>query len=290
MIIVRLKGGFANQLFQYSAARRLAAANGTEVLFDLSYLNKNSNGAYTQRKFELDQIKIKARTASDKELAQFRVSGLLDKVKNKLGIGQYLTLYETASLGPLQLKALKGNYLLDGYWQDERYFIEMRKELLDEIQPVYAFTNWGEELKKMILATNSVALHVRRGDYVSLKHANEFHGTCSLEYYRNAIDELKRKCNGLSYFIFSDDVDWCRKELSFLPEAVFVVNESEKKSSQDLFLMSLCRHNVIANSSYSWWAAWLNQNPNKTVISPVKWFKDVNQDTSNLIPKNWIRI
>jgi len=290
MIIVRLKGGFANQLFQYATARRIAAANDTEVLFDLSYVDKNSNGAYTQRKFELDQINTKARIASDDELARFSESGLLDKVKNKLGIGKYLTLYETASLGPLQLKALKGNYLLDGYWQDERYFIEMRKELLDEIQPVYVFTNRGEELKKMILATNSVALHVRRGDYVSLKHANEFHGICSVEYYKKAMEELKKKHNGLSYFVFSDDIDWCKNELSFLPEAVFVENESDKKSSQDLFLMSLCHHNVIANSSYSWWAAWLNQKPDKNVISPLKWFKDAKQDTSNLIPKNWIRL
>lgn len=290
MILVRLKGGFANQLFQYATARRLAAANNTEVLFDLSYLNKNSNGNYTQRKFELDQIRMKSRIASEEELVPFQISGLLNKVKNKLGLGKYLTLYETISVGPSQLKTLKGNYLLDGYWQDERYFIEMRKELLDEIQPVYAFTSRGEELKKKILATNSVALHVRRGDYVSLQHANEFHGICSVEYYKKAMEELKRIHYGLSYFVFSDDIDWCRKELSFLPEAVFVENENEKRSSQDLFLMSLCHHQVIANSSYSWWAAWLNQKPDKTVISPLNWFKDAKQDSSNLIPKNWIRI
>lgn len=290
MIIVRLKGGFANQLFQYATARGLAEEKRTSVFFDLSYLNEQTNDAYTKRNFELDQIKVKASLASADDLKRFELNSLFKKVLNKLRFGKYLTIYESGNAPSQLFQQSKDNLLLDGYWQNELYFNKVRNELLQEIQPTYSFTAEGVELKRSILASNSVSVHVRRGDYVTLKNASDFHGLCSVEYYRQAIEELEKKYNGLSFFVFSDDIDWCKKELNFIKDGCFVEDEAEKRSSQDLFLMSLCKHNIIANSSYSWWSAWLNQNPEKTILAPKKWFKDSSIDTSGLIPNSWIKI
>jgi hypothetical protein len=136
---------------------------------------------------------------------------------------------------------------------------------------------------------DSVAVHVRRGDYVSLKQAAHFHGLCDMDYYRAAMATLNQKYSGLKYFVFSDDITWCRSQFGNTGQISFIEDESDKRSSQDLFIMSACRHQVIANSSYSWWAAWLKDSSGD-VIAPKNWFSDPSINTSDLYPGKWIRL
>src|SRR5690606_26072631 len=122
--------------------------------------------------------------------------------------------------------------------------------------------------------TTSVSLHVRRGDYVQLQSAHNFHGVLPLTYYKRAILLLKEKLERFTIFVFSDDLDWVRSNLQAETPVVYVDYRSDDKTATDLALMSLCKHNIIANSSFSWWGAWLNRNPGKQVIAPKPWFRD----------------
>lgn len=142
----------------------------------------------------------------------------------------------------------------------------------------------SDEIRK----TNSVSLHIRRGDYITSKITNKFHGTCCLGYYKKAMKLINKKVKNPKYFVFSDDIYWVKKNLE-IKNAFYVDDNVGDKSYIDMQLMSMCKHNIIANSSFSWWAAWLNNNPNKIVIAPKKWFNDPGMDTTDLISEEWIR-
>lgn len=288
MIITRLMGGFGNQLFQYAAGRALALDRKEQLYLDLSFLNAVSKG-YTKRNFELDQIKHKAQIASEKELKDFDVSGLISRALNRVGLKEYKVFYERGQNYQPEFEKLPENVLLNGYWQSEKYFSGIRKELEEEISPNYNFTELGRSMLEKISATHSIAIHVRRGDMLNLKSANDFHGICDISYYKKAIEKLKEKNSDLSYFVFSDDIKWCKEQFSFLDKVNFAEEEQGKPSSQDLFIMSRCQHNIIANSSYSWWSAWLNKNKG-VVIAPQNWFKDKNAQTRDLFPETWIKL
>jgi hypothetical protein len=145
--------------------------------------------------------------------------------------------------------------------------------------------------KEIMLSHNAVAIHVRRGDYLKPK-VNQFHGTCEISYYKRAVELIINKTISPKFYFFSDDANWVKSELAsnFLNSTV--VENSEKENWVDMYLMSLCQHNVIANSSYSWWSAYLNRNEHKIIIAPNKWYSDVkmNKLTKHLIPENWISI
>jgi len=149
------------------------------------------------------------------------------------------------------------------------------------------------ELVNDIVSCNSVAVHFRRGDYAKDKHTHAYHGTCPMDYYRTAINRIEQSVENPKYFVFSDDVDWVRKKwpYSLVPEPRFASNYSEVKDYHDMQVMAKCKHNITANSSFSWWGAWLNRNPNKIVISPDQWFKnkEMQNKTHDLIPPTWIR-
>ncbi|MBA3665079.1 MAG: alpha-1,2-fucosyltransferase [Bacteroidetes bacterium] len=288
MIIVTLKGGLGNQLFQYAAGRALAIQRGEELLLDLSFLSKDPHGAYTRRQFELDQIKFKARVASDEELRRFGKTTVVSRVLNKFKLTSHYVFNENGYAYIPGFNRLPNNVLLNGYWQSEKYFKSVRGTLLKEIAPNFEFTDAGRSIKNQIDSVNSVSIHVRRGDFITLKNAHEFHGGCDMTYYSKAIEKINSLTNDPVFFIFSDDISWCKSRFSFIHNAHFIENEPAKKSAQDLFLMSYCKHNIIANSSYSWWAAWLNSNPNHKVLMPSSWYKEIKSDTIDIVSENWI--
>jgi len=183
----------------------------------------------------------------------------------------------------------KYNYaIFDGYWQSEKYFIDIKNIITEELSLKKKYIDEIEKnLINKIKNNNSVSIHIRRGDYVNDKTTNLHHGTCPLDYYHRAIKIILANNKKSIFFIFSDDIDWVKKNLKLLHPSFFI---SGNKDYEDLFLMSLCKHNIIANSSFSWWAAWLNNNPNKTVAAPKKWFNNPHQNTKDLIPKPWIKI
>lgn len=290
MIIIKLKGGFGNQLFQYATGRALAEERKEALLLDLSYLNQNPKGAYTQRVFELNQIKYIAQIADPAQIKKFSSRGFFSRVLNKTRIKSNFTFNETTSGYMPNIHQLPANVLLDGYWQTEKYFNAIRATLLNEIRPSTEFTAKGKFYAENIKKLNSVSIHIRRGDYIHHKKANDYHVICNLDYYKKAVEILESSNSNLQYYIFSDDIEWCKSNFDFLKKVEFVVDENDKKSSQDLFLMSYCKHNIIANSSYSWWAAWLNTNREKIVVAPELWFKESNVQSPDLLPESWIKI
>ena len=177
--------------------------------------------------------------------------------------------------------------MLIGYWQSESYIKEIRNTLLLEINYLQLEEQLNSELYNKLRCSNSVGIHIRRGDYLSNKNLNTHSIFKSLKYYNEAIEYVKSYIKNPEFFIFSDDVEWVKSNLK-LEAAVYVDWNSGKESYKDLLLMSVCSHNIIANSSFSWWAAWLNTNKNKLVIAPDTWLNNV--DTPDIIPNEWIKL
>jgi len=149
----------------------------------------------------------------------------------------------------------------------------------------------NKKILQTIKETNSISIHVRRGDYVEDKVTNAYHGVCNLEYYLEALKQLERRYDNLILFFFSDDIDWVKKKFSYLEQSKFFVeNNINEKNWIDMCLMSSCKHNIIANSSFSWWGAWLNSNASKTVFAPKKWNYNKELDISSLLPVEWIKL
>lgn len=293
MIIVKLMGGLGNQMFQYATARRLAYRHKAELRLDLSAFD-NMAEIDTPRHYELNCYKIIGQPADKSELAMvlpqdFHASTTF-RIKRRLGVDKRIRPLGEQHKGfnDIVLRARDNTYLL-GWWQNENYFKDVRETILQEFQPKKISSRTTQTLKK-IESSPSVSLHVRRGDYVTNKYANKNHGLAPIDYYRKAVDLINRKQKQARYFVFSDDVEWCKKNLPLGKDVVFIDWNSERPC-EDIWLMQHCSHNITANSSFSWWGAWLNNNPEKIIIAPKNWFKDRsdNQETQ-IVPKDWLRL
>jgi predicted Zn-dependent protease len=285
MVIIKLKGGLGNQMFQYAAARQLSVLHNVELKLDLSFLEKD-NTDYTKRYFELDNFKINSSIASVEEVARLNKKSL----KNIIS-GKYV---KELKLGPFSIKPhTKKDCYISGFWQSTTYFRNIEKLLKNEFEfkePVY--DSFFSDIKSKILDTNSVSLHFRRGDYVTNKRANFSHGVCSIEYYQKAVNYIAKRINNPTLFIFSDDIHWVKCNFKTTLPAIFVEQKNESLHT-DFQLMSICKHNIIANSSYSWWAAWLNNNSTKIVVLPRIWFRNKWKQifiAKDFIPKQWIKL
>lgn len=298
-IVVKLKGGLGNQMFQYAIGRALAIKNKDSLFLDLTFLlNKN----LSSRNYGLDVFDIKAnptflskvslRTSSFNPLIN-KKSRSLNKIKNIIDLQQNIN--ETQDIeGSFKSKReflnQKGNLYLNGYWQNERYF----KDIEHTIREDFSFENKpskiNKEFLKKISKTNSISLHIRRGDYAKNSKTLATHGLLGLDYYFNAINIMKEKLPNFELFVFSDDIDWAKKNLNIDTSVNFI--DHNKKDYEDLRLMINCKHHIIANSSFSWWGAWLSKNNNKIVIAPDNWFTKKGLEgrkNFNIVPDNWIK-
>jgi hypothetical protein len=285
MIIIQIKGGLGNQLFQYATARQVSVNQNVALKFDFTYLHNQQIYSNTVRYFELDKLNVNANIASEREISTVKKQRWLNYLLHNV--------YQERSLrfDKNVFKAGK-NCFLSGYFQSEKYFINIRDILLKELtfkEPLLDqyFIKTTETIKNC----NSVSLHFRRGDYITNETANKTHGLLPLEYYEKAVKLISEKVKNPFFFVFSDEIEWAKEHFKSEFPVVFV-EKSDDNLHSDFRLMSLCKHNIIANSSYSWWAAWLNQNDNKIIISPQKWFSNEqkNLQTSDLIPEKWLRI
>jgi hypothetical protein len=260
----------------------LSVKHNVPLYLDRSFLDLPASD-YTKRDYELDQLTIQAQFATEEITAQFKNRRRLSRIFNLGYKGKYFS--PSGNYDPQFEKSGPDTYL-DGYWQSENYFKNIRHILLKEFSPAYDLRNGDKEIISGINDSNSVGVHVRRGDYVNLKSANEFHGVCGMDYYSKAISLIKEQTKSPVFFIFSDDPDWCKENFKHIP-GVKVVQSKSGQSSAELFLMSMCKHNIIANSSYSWWSGWLNTNETKMVIAPKNWFASAN-DSKDILPKEYI--
>jgi hypothetical protein len=285
MIYSRIRGGLGNQLFQYCAARSLADSLETSLGLDIRDFNQNSPYLMGLKHFNIR--------------ADFNPPGMIKHKKN--GYLKYLIdavrgkqkfVYKEPQLNfDKNVFSLSDSSYLKGYWQTEKYFIKNRVNILKDLKIITHQNEKNKTISSKIANNTSVSLHIRRGDYISNSAYNSTHGTCSLSYYKNAVNLLIDKIGGnFKIFAFSDDPEWVFSNLELPVDIYFVKNNSSERNYEDLRLMSECDHNIIANSSFSWWGAWLNTNHNKTVITPSKWYADKSIKNDDIIPFNWIKI
>ncbi len=295
MIITRLSGGLGNQMFQYAVGRRIAHANNDILKLDISAFNLKQRNI-TPRIFELNNLNINAEIATDQEIKYFK------KYKRKNGRRWFLynkifantKIYARAKhyhFDP-DILTLKPPVYLDGNWVTEKYF----KDIEDIIRKEFAVKNplagRDKEIADIIANTHSVGIHIRRADYVANPETANHHGVCETEYYKKAIDFVTQKINNPHFFIFSDDHAWAKQNIHPDFPTTYVDHNKGDKGYEDMRLMSLCQHQIIANSTFSWWGAWLNANPDKIVVAPQKWFNKVKPsvDTKDVIPGSWIKM
>ncbi len=292
-ILVKLSGGLRNQMFQYAAARRLTVLNEAELLLDVSGFAK-----YKLRTYALGHLSIQARAATSLEITRMTGRGsFFNQILAKAAFwnNRSSSRLETITQQVLQydpsLIDKRGSMYLDGYWQSPRYFQDISKQIKTEFQIATPPSPENQSMGSQISGCNSVSVHVRRGDYVSNLKTSGIHGTCSARYYDLAAAALSAREAGLVYFVFSDDIPWARDNMTFPGEKVFIGFNDPDHHYEDLRLMSLCRHHITANSTFSWWGAWLGVEDGLT-ITPARWFNDESKGppVDDLIPEGWIRI
>ena len=291
MIITNIIGGLGNQMFQYAAARHLSLKLASDLKVDIS----DFSGYKLHQGFELDRLfNIDAKPALDEDVSKIigvQKYNLMRRILRKRQL-KYLR-HKNYIVEPHfnywdGVNYLNDNSYLDGYWQSERYFDDNADKIRAEFTFKIPFSKINSEIAAHILQVNAISLHVRRGDYVT-NPKNAYIGFCSLDYYKAAINQMISKIKDPIFFIFSDDIAWVKNNLLFANQAVFVDHNKNTESYNDMRLMSLCKHHIIANSSFSWWGAWLNTNPDKLVIAPKNWFRNGIND-KDLIPVEWMRL
>lgn len=291
MIITKLVGGLGNQMFQYAAGRAVAHRSNMPLKLDITYFE-----TFKLRSYQLGCFNILEDFASTEDIERFKlhrrqaVAFVYYKIRAKLlpWYRQKLIKQQGFSYDPDIFKIKKSAYL-DGYWQSEKYFADISDIIHREFTIKHKPNDINSQMLAKIDNVNSVSLHIRRGDYVNNKESYDFHGVCSLDYYKKSIKVIISQVHNPIFFIFSDDIEWAKTNLKIEYPLVFIDN-NYNNDYEDLRLMSNCKHNIISNSSFSWWAAWLNRNPNKIVLAPKRWFANQNINTKDLIPESWIKI
>ncbi len=295
MIIVKLEGGLGNQMFQLAIGRILAEKNQTSLTFDQTFFNNNKKReGHTPRNYELKIFKGSYPFAGEEEILNFHRLSKINRIKKKLGLNYPKTFRESSFEFSTRVLSLKAPIYLRGFFQSYKYF----KGYEELIKNIFVFPQNRLEEKNLVLLNHirnnqTLGIHIRRGDYVQDKSIQKYHGNLTSEYYLKAISTVVSKIPGLTLILFSDDTQWVKKEFQNLDyPKIFVDYNTNENSWKDMYLMSCCKHQIIANSSFSWWAAWLNENPAKMIIAPKKWFEKSEKDmnTKDLIPPQWFRI
>ncbi len=287
-----LIGGLGNQMFQYAVGRALSLRKNTELRLDISGFA--SYGLH--QGFELERVfACPAEIASTSEIDRllgWQSNHFIRRLllhsrfavfrRNTLVVEPYFHYWPG-------IKLLGAECYLSGYWQSEKYFADLSMQIRADFTFKQPLAGKNVELAKQINLVNAVSLHVRRGDYVKSQKTNSTHGLCSLEYYRDAIRYVTERVERPQFFIFSDDIEWVKSNLKIDFPVDYVKHNRGKESYNDMRLMSLCHHHIIANSSFSWWGAWLNPNMDKIVVAPGKWFAN-QTEVKDLIPDGWITL
>lgn len=295
MIITGILSGLGNQMFQYAAGRSLAEHHRTILKLDISWFS--SSDQQTPRNYELDVFRVPEPIATSAERAAFThrpSGGIFNRLRNKINRNrpphkQYVYCEPHFHIDPHFYKA-RSSTLLRGYWQSEFYFLPIagliRRQFSIASLPGAQNKDWEHKIRNV----NAVSLHVRRGDMVNHPEVARVHGSCDLSYYRTAVGRIAELVENPVFFIFSDDPAWCLQHLELSFPFYIIDNNQGEHSYIDMQLMRMCRHHIIANSSFSWWGAWLNDFPGKKVISPLRWFNEAPHNTKDLIPQGWIRL
>lgn len=270
MIIVNLTGGLGNQMFQYAFGKTIAMRHNTNL--KLHFTNALFN---TQRSYELDIFNISASLATRKDLQKLgvmqnrvinRLLYLFDE-RYKIQFNKHIVTQRYPYDYNLSYLSVKNDSYIQGNWTDERYFKEIENIIRKEFTAKKRLDGINQKILKQIQSSTSVSIHVRRTDYITNKGGLlKFIG---LDYYVKSIKKIKSVVSDPVFFVFSDDIPWCKENLSqLLNTAHFIDHNKGRDAYKDILLMSSCKHNIIANSTFSWWGGWMNENKNKICITP----------------------
>ena len=290
MILVELNGGIGNQMFQYAAAKSLALHHKKELRLDITPSHdKTMPKELKQRPFDLHYFNLPDLIANKGDIKSFIPKTYLEKISEKTKPNHKRKIYREPFFHyDSNFYNAGQSVYLKGLWQSEKYFHRFK----NEIRKAFEFNN--DTIKEFTAFTgklstqNSVSIHIRRGDYLA-KISLEVLGLLPSDYYSRGIELIRSKIPDPVFYFFSDDINWVKDHLQ-ISQATYVSTNIAKTHIEDLYLMSRCKHNIIANSSFSWWGAWLNNSPDKIVIAPGKWFNKGPKDTQDLVPDEWIKI
>lgn len=284
MLISQLTGGLGNQMFQYAAAKTQALRLGVDLYLDKTHFLTTPLGKKNLRQYELVHFNLDERFKKP----SFHWTKKYFKIK------QVYYGFETFKESHIQVHPeffdIKDKTYIEGVFQSEQYFKKFEKEIRSDFTLKTQAKGKNLELLNSIEAVNSVSLHVRRGDYINNPETLKGHGVCGLDYYAKAIQLIANSVKQPHFFLFSDEPEWVQQNLKIEYPFEVVNHNLGNKSFEDMRLMSNCKHHIIANSSFSWWGAWLNQNTNKQVVAPKQWFQNPNWNSKDIIPDNWIKI
>jgi hypothetical protein len=312
MVISKISMGLGNQMFQYAAGKALSLHKKVPLKLDVS-----SYEGYPLRKFELDSLfSIRSEKVSKEEAAKYRISQPVKSAWNKFFPNNKIYFYHL----PYEMSAVKRRVLqlselispahkkrtfiepqyhfnpnffqapddvyLIGYWMSWRYFEKFDNQVRQDFTIRPELVVHLKNIEQEIRANNSVSIHIRRSDFTTSKNAS-LHGVIPISFYHGAIEEIASKNPSSHFYVFSDDIAWVKENLTTKYPITFVSNEVTKTAFEDFYLMTVCKHNIIANSTFSWWAAYLNNNPRKTVIAPEKWYNQAPYNYKDVYPLSW---
>lgn len=279
-------GGLGNQLFQYALGRALADRRASTLKLDISGYGAGGGHAYALRHFNILES-----LATRDEIRRLRGAWfpvrLPRRVHKANPFRKRSHVLEKAFAFDAGVLESPDDVYLDGYWQSEKYFKPVEAILRREFTVRHPLEAHNREMADRIAACNAVSLHVRRGDFVSNPKSLRVHGVCGLDYYHSAVRRVAEASAAPHFFVFSDDPDWTARNLRIELPITFVSGNAADRGYDDMRLMSLCKHHIIANSSFSWWGAWLGTNPGKVVVAPARWFATEEHDTKDLFPPTW---
>lgn len=288
MITMRLKGGLGNQLFQYAAAYSLSKRLGQPFQFDLALTS-----TMTDRACKLPLLRVESSRLVDQKLLprkiQFLKNAYVNKTVRVLNLSKhkcrdYLYWLETSDVWQSDFFTIQAdNLYVDGYFQSEEYFKSYRKELINQFQPSYEAEESYIKALGRIMETNSVAVHIRRSDFK--KDKNPFHYLLSEDYYKNAMGYIREHVSSPRFFLFSDDLVWVKEHLGENRDYEYINVKTTHGDIDDMMLMKNCHHIITANSTFSWWAAWLNEHKNTIRVVPDKPY-----GMEKMIPDGWIKV
>ena len=294
MILVKLNGGMGNQLFQYAMARRVSVKSGLPL-----YLDTQKYETCTLRKYTLQHFNIDALYAEPEDKWRLHIHRKLDPIAfihglldRKRPLHKRRIIQEPSFRFEPTLLDIRTPAYLDGDWQSPKYFQDIEETIREDFTlKALPYGNTLEASHLIRDTPGSISIHIRRGDLASDPHTNQTHGTLPMEYYAQALAQLKKQLKNPTAFLFSDDPQWAKENLPAQGIPLHPIDHNTAETAHfDLHLMSQCQHHIIANSTFSWWAAWLCNNPDKTIRYPQTWFKDSPHDTSDLFPDTWTPI
>ena len=279
-------------MFQYAMGRSLSLKQGWPLRLDIS----GFAGYELHQGFELKRVfncDIQVATQSDvRRVLGWQSSPVVRRLLTRSGFSalrrKEFVVEPHFHYWP-GIREVHADCYLVGYWQSEKYFQSHASAISVDFTFALPLTDKNVELAKQISEVQAVSLHVRRGDYINNIKTNAAHGVCSIEYYQAAIQCISNRVERPYFFIFSDDIAWVKDNLTMEMPCQYIDHNQGASSFNDMHLMSLCQHHIIANSSFSWWGAWLNPNPDKIVIAPKRWFTN-SRNTSDLTPASWVNL